>query len=237
MPSTTSIATLLLEPWLDAMSGMDHAIGQSGLAALPILFLAMFASWWIYVPLHELMHAWGCLFSGGVVTRLEIDEIYGAAWLATLFPYVVPGSDYAGRLSGFDTGGSDAIYLVTVFFPYLLTLFPGVMLLQLSAHLPRHAAWALGASLPVALTPFLSLTGDYFEIGSIIVSGLLANTYPEGLTRWRGDDFLLVWSSLPAAADNWFDRIGLIASLTTGMMLAVFTYALGAGLAGRLLHR
>jgi len=47
------------------------------------------------------------------VSRLEIDPLYGADALARIFPFVSPGGAYAGRLSGFDTRGSDWIYWLT----------------------------------------------------------------------------------------------------------------------------
>jgi hypothetical protein len=78
-----------------------------------VIASSLLLSWWVYVPIHELAHAWGCLLAGGEVTRLEIDWIYGASLLARVFPYVTVGSEYAGRLSGFDNRGSDLTYLVT----------------------------------------------------------------------------------------------------------------------------
>jgi hypothetical protein len=42
------------------------------------------------------------------VWRLEIDPLYGGALLARWLPFVEAGGEYAGRLSGFDTAGSDA---------------------------------------------------------------------------------------------------------------------------------
>lgn len=145
--SVSTLGEWLLQPVQDGLRGMDRSLG--GRAALPLMLLAMFASWWVYVPLHELFHAWGCLLAGGTVTRLEIDTVYGAAWLARWFPYIVPGSEYAGRLSGFDTGGSDTVYLVTVWFPYLLTLFPGVPALLYASR--QGNALLFGAALPWGL--------------------------------------------------------------------------------------
>ena len=122
------------------------------------------------------MHAAACEATGGGVTRLEIDRLYGGALLARAFPFVVPASEYAGRLSGFDTRGSDLIYLATDLGPFLLTLFPGVWALRRAARARRAALF--GAALPFALAPFLSLSGDAYEIGSILVTRLPPWTAP-----------------------------------------------------------
>ncbi len=65
--------------------------------------------WCINVPIHELLYVAGCVLTGGTVTTLELDPKYDAALLARIFPFVVAGSEYAGRLAGFDTKGSDLI--------------------------------------------------------------------------------------------------------------------------------
>jgi len=228
-PPGRPLRRLLLAPLRDTLEGMDRAVARQGLWALPVLMLGLAMSWWLYVPLHELFHAWGCLAAGGSVSRLEIDENYGAAWLAGWFPYVTPGSDYAGRLSGFDTGGSDAIYLSTVFFPYLLTVLIGVPALNAAAKSARAAPLLFGAAVPWALTPFLSLTGDYYEIGSILVSGWLAPWLPDAPGRWRGDDLLLLSNTLfgPTGDGNWADAAGMGAALLLGSLLALLTYLLG----------
>lgn len=232
MSARSTLTEWLWRPAFDILRGMDRSLG--GWIAMPAMMLALLASWWIYVPLHELSHAWGCLAAGGTVSRLEIDEAYGAAWLAEWFPYIRPGSDYAGRLSGFDTGGSDWVYLATVFSPYLLTVFIGLPLLYLAI---RHAkTWLLGAAIPWALTPFLSLTGDYYEMGSIIASRLVTPWLPDAMGRWRGDD-------LPLLADTLFgrgghgtlaDALGLGAGFLLGLTGAFLTYHAGAWLAARM---
>src|SRR4029077_11054814 len=154
--------------------------------------LSLVVTWWLYVPLHELAHAWGCLLTGGRVTRLEIAEIYGAAWLARVFPYVTVGSEYAGRLSGFDTRGSDLVYLVTCALPFVLTVFVGVPLLRAAPEARgRRGAIMLGASIPIAFAPFASLPGDYYEMGSILVSRMVAALVPGfAVDRWRSDDLI-----------------------------------------------
>ena len=98
--------------------------------ALAATMLAMILAWFVYTPIHELLHVLGCVVTGGSVSELEIQPIYGGALLARVFPFVVPGGEYAGRLSGFDTHGSDLVYLATDFAPYLLTVLIGVPALR-----------------------------------------------------------------------------------------------------------
>jgi hypothetical protein len=234
MSRVDALQEWFIQPFADALRAMDRSLGSR--LALPLMLLAMFASWWLYVPLHELFHAWGCLVAGGTVSKLEIDTVYGAAWLAGYFPYIVPGSEYAGRLSGFDTGGSDAVYLITVLFPYLLTLFPGIPALYLAAR--NGSALLFGATLPWAYTPFLSLTGDYYEIGSILVSRLASLWWPPAIERWRSDDLPLLVETLFGATGSGSagDAAGIAASLILGALGAWLTYDLGARLARRLVQ-
>jgi len=137
-------------------------------AALFVTVLAGVAAWWIYVPIHELLHALGCWVTGGAVSRLEIAPEYGGALLAHVFPFVVSGGDYAGRLSGFDTHGSDLVYLATDAAPFLLSIVLGVPLLRASNRGRRPVRF--GTAVVLALAPFYSLTGDYYEMGSILVT-------------------------------------------------------------------
>ncbi len=179
----------------------------------------------------------GCVLAGGEVTRLEIAPRYGGLVLQRLFPFVVPSSEYAGRLSGFDTHDNDAIYLVTVFFPYLLTLFVGVLLLRLvvSAQVSRAARCLLfGGALPIAYAPFVSLTGDYYEMGSIIIS------YGWGeaaVQRWRSDDLFKLMGGLFADNDiQIMDVVGISMSVLVGILLAFLTYWSGVQWARWLKH-
>jgi hypothetical protein len=184
----------------------------------------LLAGWWVYVPMHELLHAVGCLAAGGAVSRLEIDAIYGGALLARVFPWVVAGSEYAGRLSGFDTRGSDAIYLATDLLPFVLTL-PGVWALRRAARARRPALF--GAAAPFALAPLLSLTGDAYEIGSILVTRLAP--WRSAAALLRGDDVGLVFARVGAAASPPWGGFALAAA--AGVLWAWGTYGLGAGVA------
>jgi hypothetical protein len=199
-----------------------------GRASIAVMVAAALAAWWLYVPIHELAHAWGCLLTGGEVTRLEISEVYGAAWLARVFPYVTVGSAYAGRLSGFDTRGNDLIYLATCALPFVLTVFVGVPLLRaVPLARGRWRAVLLGAAIPLAFAPFVSLTGDYYEIGSILVSRVVAWRVPGfAIDRWRSDDLLELVSERWASA-SIADVAGIAASLIVGTALAFATYGAG----------
>jgi len=200
------------------------------------LMLGLVGGWWLYVPIHELLHVAGCVLAGGTVSRLEIDAIYGGALLAEVFPFVVSGSAYAGRLTGFDTGGSDLVYQACVLMPYLLTIFPGYWLWQkalATEHPGRPSMLAAGGLLPVVAAPLISLTGDYYESASIIVSSLFAAAADRPLEAWRSDDvFRLVgdWSQAWTVADVAAIAGGLVLSL----LLALATMQLGSMLGHRL---
>ena len=86
-----------------------------------------------YVPLHGLLHAFGCELGGGRVWRLKIDPLYGGALLARWLPFVEAGGEYAGRLAGFDTAGSVAVHLFTTGLPFLLTPVPRCLALAVGS--------------------------------------------------------------------------------------------------------
>jgi hypothetical protein len=177
------------------------------------------------VPVHELLHAAACVVAGGEVTRLEIAPLYGGGLLARIFPFVVSGGEYAGRLSGFDTRGSDLIYLATDLGPFILTLFPGVWLLRRAGIAGKPVLF--GLALPFAFAPFLSLPGDAYEIGSILVTQL-----PDWDASLRGDDIVKKAQELAALPDAPWG--GFILAALVGLAWAVATCAAG-GLVARLL--
>ncbi len=229
----TALVRIVARPLRDWLDALEACVRGGGRASIGILLVSVLAAWWLYVPLHELGHAWGCLLAGGRVTRLEIAEIYGAAWLARVFPYVTVGSEYAGRLSGFDTRGSDLIYLATDALPFVLTVFVGVPLLRA---VPRVLGWRrsvmLGAALPMAFAPFVSLPGDYYEMGSILVSRMVAVLVPGfAVDRWRSDDLVKLVGALAPDA-RIADAAGVAASLLLGAALAWGTYWAGVLVSG-----
>ncbi|HEV8581792.1 MAG TPA: hypothetical protein VGX68_22210 [Thermoanaerobaculia bacterium] len=211
---------------MDVFRGLDRCLDR-GVRGLALVAAGLLAGWWVYVPLHELLHAAACWAAGGEVTRLEIDRVYGGAALAYIFPFVVPASEYAGRLSGFDTRGSDWIYLATDLGPFVLTLFPGVWGLRRAAR--SRSAFFFGASLPFAVAPFLSLTGDAYEIGSILVTRLPAWAGPAAQALLRGDDLIKKIEELAAVPDAPWG--GVLAASLLGTLWAFLTYALGDTLA------
>jgi Peptidase M50B-like len=217
-------------PALDTWHGLEHCLDLGGAKALAWLFAGLLVGYWVYVPLHELGHALACLAFGGEVTRLEIDPKFGAALLAKVFPWVVPGGEYAGRLAGFDTHGSDLVYLATDLGPFLLTLLPGVWWLRKTGRTSH--SFLFGASLPFALAPFLSLTGDAYEIGSILVSQVPPWSGESVATLLRGDDLFKKAPELAAHAGAPWVGFGL--ATVVGVLWAFGTYALSGWIAGRL---
>lgn len=224
------VGRLILMPVHDVLRGLDRCL--DGYGALFRVMLGLAIGWWCYVPIHELLHAFGCWATGGEVTRLEIGAIYGGAGLAAVFPFVHSGSEYAGQLTGFDTFGNDAIYLATDFAPFVLTIFPGVWAMRAAAH--SRAAFRFGLCLPVALAPFMSLTGDAYEIGSIIVTQL--GPWAEIAETVRGDDVFRVIAERPEGA-GWALGSGVVAATLLGVAWAWGTYLLAAGTAALLGRR
>jgi len=209
-------------PFADVVRGLERCLDR-GAKSLIFVALGLLAGWWIYVPLHELLHAAACLAAGGEVTRLEIDRLYGGVVLARIFPFVSPASDYAGRLSGFDTRCSDWIYLATDLGPFLLTLFPGVWALRRAAAAGKPLLF--GAALPFALAPFLSLTGDAYEIGSILVTRLPPWSGPAMRGLLRGDDLLKKLEELAKIPGAPWG--GALLAALLGLLWAFLIYTLG----------
>lgn len=211
-------------PFRLALQCVDRVVERRQYAGLASMLVGLAAGWWLYVPLHELAHAFGCLLAGGSVTRLELEPVYGGALLSRWFDFVVPGSDYAGQLTGFDTRGSDAIYLATVLAPYLFTVMPGVPLLARVAEARAGQGLLAGAALPWALAPFLSLPGDLYEAGSIMVTRLAAVFQSQlDVARWRSDDVFLLLQTLGAdglaAADAGMVAAGLLVGLVGAYLI------------------
>ncbi|HYU34655.1 MAG TPA: hypothetical protein VEW48_21090 [Thermoanaerobaculia bacterium] len=207
--------------FLDAFRGLERCLDR-GFRGLVLVLLGLAVGWWVYVPVHELLHAAACLATGGAVTRLEIAPQYGGALLARVFSFVTAGGEYAGRLSGFDTRGSDLIYIATDLGPFLLTLFPGVWLLRRAGAAGRPVLF--GLALPLALAPFLSLTGDAYEIGSILVTRL-----PPWGEVLRGDDLVKKAQELAALPDAPWG--GFVLAALVGLVWAVLTCAAGGAVA------
>ena len=172
---------------------------------------------------------------------LEVQRIYGGELLARVFPFVVPGGEYAGRLSGFDTHGSDLVYLATDALPFALSVLLGVPLLRLCAR--RRRPLLLGPAAVLGLAPFYNIPGDYFEMGSILATraaGALTGTASPLHPALRSDDVFRLLERFfvqPAElglTDGTQVAAGalLIAvSLALAVLLAFASYALGSGVA------
>ncbi|MDA8434332.1 MAG: hypothetical protein M0Z60_15415 [Nitrospiraceae bacterium] len=225
-------------PARDFLSGMEACLADGKPAnALVILFWSA-VSWWIYVPAHELLHAFGCVLGGGEVTRLDISAIYGAALLKRIFPFVSVGSEYAGRLSGFSTNGSDVTYLLTDLMPFTLTVLVGIPLLKSSGSpglSPLRRSVRFGLAMPLAYAPFISLPGDYYEMGSIVVSRSASLLVPVGPDRWRSDDLFKLAKSLAASGAGPLDVSVVAVSFLAGIAMTYATYGLGISWARLLL--
>lgn len=235
------LVDFMAAPLTDYVAALEAAFPSLRLSSAAAVLIMAIVTWWIYVPIHELLHAYGCIWTGGEVTRLEIDAAYGAAWLQQIFPFVAVGSEYAGQLTGFDTRGNDLIYLATDFLPFTLTILIGVPLLQSAARerqRPLRAAFKLGVAMPIAFAPFMSITGDYYEMGSILVSRVASWFVAEfDVERWRSDDVFKLAGELMGAGGTLFDAAGVSAAFVVGFVLMFVTYAAGTWWAGTILRR
>ena len=220
--------------WRDARTVLDlHApMALGGLLAK--LAVGLVVAVGLYVPIHELLHAIGCLAVGGEVTRIEIAPLFGGSMLARVFPLVSAETEYAGRLSGFDVGGSTWRLLATDFAPYLLTVFAGVPLVRRLER--RRCAWLVPSALLLALAPWISLAGDYYEMGSVLVTAALALAGSDW-TALRSDDLVALcarlWATPEAAGVTTVAHASaavaiVAASFALGAVLASATYLLGA---------
>ena len=167
----------LFSPWIAAGQAAFEALDATmapprrpawGLAAA---VLSTLVAWWVYVPIHELLHAFGCMAFGGQVKELQIGASYGGALIERVVPFVRAGGEYAGRLSGFDTHGSDWTYLATDVAPYFLTLMFAFPLLVVARR--RRSPMLFGPGAVLLAAPVMGMVGDFYEIGSILVSALL----------------------------------------------------------------
>jgi hypothetical protein len=249
------------QPLDDVVACLEPIVAiRNPVKALAPLFISLVVSWIVYVPIHELLHAFGCWLTGGTVTRLEISPRYGGAIAAEFFPFVVSGGEYAGRLSGFDTKGSDLIYLATDFMPYMLTVLIGIPLLKLAGR--RRRPLLFGLAIVTGLAPFYNIPGDYYEMASIIttraatpVVRLVSDDAPaaseppcpeiEGAPTaayrcLRSDDiFKLLESYVTKPAEVHLQGVGqmivaagvILVGLVLDVLLAFATYMLGHGFA------
>jgi hypothetical protein len=240
------ILRVLFRGWADAIGDVVSIAETFQTSAKPyvsmgVFLLSILVTWFVYVPVHELFHAGGCIVSGGQVQELVLDRKYGAALLNRIFPFIIPSdSVYAGRLTGFDPG-SDAGYFITVFTPYILTLFPGVWLLRYAAK--RGSLWIAGSGCVIGLAPFTNLTGDYFEIGTIFSTKIWNYMFQgaparsmEGFWSLRSDDMFRLISEiltspgsygLPGIKNFFLIAVVISSGLLLAALISGWTYSLG----------
>ena len=205
---------------------------------LALCGISLVVTWFLYVPVHELLHVLGCVMTGGSISELEVAPQYGGALLAKVFPFVVSGGEYAGRLSGFDWKGSDLIYLATDFLPFTLSVVIGVPLLHLCAK-KRHPI-LFGSAVVLGFAPIYNLPGDYYEMGSILTTRVMASAAggdtPSPYLTLRSDDvFKLIEEIAERPADTQVSASlasgPAYAVVAGGMLVAVvlawMTYGLG----------
>jgi hypothetical protein len=227
------------QPIDDVLAALEHLVTvRNPLTTMVPALVTMLVTWFLYVGVHELLHAAGCEVAGGDVTKLEISSRYGGTIYARYFDFVVTNSEYAGRLSGF-TREPDYIYLSTVFGPFVLTVLFGVTLVKLCAR--RRRPILFGVAIVVGLAPFYNLQGDYFEMGSILVTRAITmlfggGSYPPMFVDLRSDDvFKLLDTFARSPGDLGLTNAGLIAagvgvillSFIVDVLLAFGTYWLG----------
>ena len=219
---------LLLSPLMATVDAIEPIVRSGHRIQWLFAGVSLVAAWYVYVPIHELLHAHGCVATGGSVTTLEIQTQYGGALLAKVFPFVQAGGEYAGRLSDFDTHGSDLVYFATDATPFLLSIFLGVPLLRACGRASRPLL--LGPAIVLALAPFYSLTGDYYEMGSILVTGAMGEEWQ----ALRSDDLFKVMRGLWTTPQAVFVALG---SMVVATGLAYATWDIGDRFAQRWLRR
>lgn len=230
---------ILRQPLDDVLACLEPLfMARKPLLVMIPLMVSAVVVWVVYVPIHEILHAYGCIWSGGSVTELQISGRYLGALFAKYFPFVVTHSEYAGRLSGFDTHGSDLCYMATVFLPFMLSVLIGIPLIK--AIRGRRRPILFGAAVVIGLAPFYNLTGDYNEMGTIIVTraATLGTSNPPVFAGLRpySDDIFNLWYLLfadPAKLGlKSFGRMALagvvmILAFMVGLVLSFLTYWLG----------
>ena len=198
------------------------------LRSLILVGAGLVAGWWVYVPAHELLHAAGCWMGGGEVQTLQIQPRYGGHLIAELLPFVSPEGDYAGRLIGFDTRGSDWTYALTVMLPFLLG-FPGFWAIGRS--LGSRSAFVFGFGLPASLSPVLSVTGDFLEFSGI----MLFQVWPgsaQGNRRLITDDLFRLPGEFPTGAWTWDAVLFVVVAQVMALILALLIVSVTSKVAG-----
>ena len=196
-----------------AFRSLDQLMSRGKMIDVLWLTLSMIVAWFIYTPIHELLHVAGCRLTGGTVTELALAPEYGAHLLKKIFPFIHPESNYAGQLTGFTTP-SRLSYFVTDMLPYVLSLF-GLPVLHWATQ--KKWVWLAGLGYLLAFIPFMSIPGDLYEAVSLYVSpfGELI-TYP-GLEGYLiSDDVFLLIKSLQETGQWTRSNISLVIIILLG---------------------
>ena len=200
---------------------LSHLLNDGSNIKLLVLLLVFFISFWVYVPIHELMHAFATILVGGEVKELAIDATYGGVFFAKIFPFVVSESDYAGQLTDFTTRNKFAYFIVDMF-PYLLSL-PGVLLIRLAAKYKR--LWLFSIGFLLMLVPMTQIFGDFYEVASLgmgeIMSLLNPSLNPDLIVS--DDMFKLISSTNENSNKNFLIYISIGFSFILGLILAWLT--------------
>ena len=163
----------ILLPWsilkpmfLHSLNTFEGLLGKGELRKLLLILAGLILFWHIYTPIHELLHVAACFLGGGTVEELALKPQYGGTLLARIFPFVVPESDYAGQLTGFQVP-NDGVYALVDFAPYLLSLF-GLALIECCRR--RGLGFLFGLAVILTYIPLMSIPGDYYEAASLVTT-------------------------------------------------------------------
>ena len=89
--------------------------------------------------------------------------------------------------------------------------------------------------MPVAYAPFIALTGDYYEMGSVVVSRFASFFVAVNPERGGGDDLFRLAKSLVSSGARPLDVAIVDPAFLTGVVMIYATYALGIVWARKLL--
>lgn len=232
---------IIRQPFDDMLCAMEPIMRvRSVWRSLVPMLLSMLITWFIYVPIHELLHVGGYVVAGGPIEEavLEIKPMYGGHILAKYFSFVEAGGPYAGRLREFKRD-DDFIYLATDFGPFILSVLFGVVLLRICAQ--RRRPLLFGPAVVLGAAPFYNLPGDYYEMGSIMTTRTLtllagAPSQPPRFSGLRSDDvFTLIGNlitdpaalGLNSAGAIVFGALLIVVCIAVSVVLAFLTYAAG----------
>lgn len=201
----------------------EQAINEAGYKGLFKILLGLILFWHLYVPVHEFLHVAGCFLGGGDVEALALKPQYGGLILQKLFPFVIPESEYAGRLTGFKTPNSWTYAMVDLF-PYILSFF-GITLIEYCRR--KKMAVLLGLGIILAFAPFMSISGDYYEAVSLATTQMAEALNPslKAGVLVSDDVFRSIKQLWEAGNLDWMVGILVFLGLLVAAYLAFLTLA------------